>query len=145
MSTEDKLRNTTWEALFTAHTRLMREFQSGDMWSDISMREYDVLYQLSKSDSPLRLTTLKDRVLLSQPALSRLVDRLIDRGLVERGVDPCDRRAVSLTLSQKGRELQRAAGRAHAKDISTHMSVLSTAELEQLSALCTKLVNTERK
>ncbi|MBS1845109.1 MAG: MarR family transcriptional regulator [Actinobacteria bacterium] len=45
----------------------------------VSRTEYDVLYTLSKCRRPIRLGELNRRVLLSQPALSRLVDRLVER------------------------------------------------------------------
>ena len=45
------------------------------------MREYDVLYTLSKRDGPIRARELNKQVLLSQPALSRLLDRLAERAL----------------------------------------------------------------
>ena len=61
---------------------LMKQFAAEDIWTDVSMREYDVLYTLSKCPEPLRLSELNRHVLLSQPALSRLVDRLAERGLV---------------------------------------------------------------
>jgi len=86
------LANDAWEALLTAHASLMKQFAAQDIWEDISVREYDVLYTLSKCDEPLRLGELNRHVLLSQPALSRLVDRLADRGLIHRTADPSDGR-----------------------------------------------------
>jgi len=72
------LGNDAWEALLSAHATLMKQFAAEDIWGDISMREYDVLYTLSKCREPVRLSELNRHVLLSQPALSRLVDRLAD-------------------------------------------------------------------
>ena len=63
------------------------------------MREYDVLYTLSKCPEPIRLSELNRHVLLSQPALSRMVDRLAARGLVARQADPADGRGVRLSLT----------------------------------------------
>ena len=79
--------NDAWEALLSAHAALMKEFAAEDIWGDLSMREYDVLYTLSKCPE-LRIGELNRHVLLSQPALSRLVDRLAERGLLERKPDP---------------------------------------------------------
>lgn len=140
MALNVRLANEAWEALFTAHTRLIRTFQETDIWEELSMREYDVLYTLSKCDGPVRLGSLRDGVLLSQPALSRLVDRLVERGLVSRQDDAADRRAVGLELTEAGRELQRRIGRAHAKHVAEELTTLGDAELEQLRALCTKLI-----
>lgn len=57
------------------------------------MREYDVLYT-GQVLGPVRARELTKHVLLSQPALSRPVDRLADRGLVAREPDPADRRGA---------------------------------------------------
>ncbi|MFP5359527.1 MAG: hypothetical protein ACLGHM_03410, partial [Actinomycetes bacterium] len=75
-----RLANDAWEAALGAHGTLMRQFAADDVWEDLSMREYDVLYTLSKCDTPQRLGDLGRHVVLSQPGLSRLVDRLVERG-----------------------------------------------------------------
>jgi len=78
MTGQPNLANDAWEALLTAHASLIRRFNAQDVWEDFSMKEYDVLYTLSKCPGPVRLTELNRHVLLSQPALSRLVDRLVE-------------------------------------------------------------------
>ena len=131
--------NETWESLLTAHATLMRRFAAKDVWQAASIREYDVLYTLSKCDSPQRLSDLQDHVLLSQPALSRLVDRLVERGLVDRCGDEHDARARRVSLTEAGREVQRGIGRLHARDVADAMSALTTEELAQLVELTSKL------
>ena len=135
-----RLANDAWEALLSAHARLMRRFAAEDIWGDLSMREYDVLYTLSKCPGDLRIGELHRHVLLSQPALSRLVDRLVERGLVERCADPADGRGVRLALTDAGRDKQRQVGRRHARSVARAVSAeLSPDELEQLAAICRKL------
>jgi DNA-binding MarR family transcriptional regulator len=132
--------NDAWEALLSAHAALMRRFAAEDVWEDISMKEYDVLYTLSKCPEPIRPTDLNQHVLLSQPALSRLVDRLVARGLVERAAGSGDLRTVRLSLTDEGRALQRRVGRRHARSVAQAMrSALSPAELDQLTAITAKL------
>jgi DNA-binding MarR family transcriptional regulator len=119
----------------------MRRFNAEDVWEDLSMKEYDVLYTLSKCPEPIRLTDLNRHVLLSQPALSRMVDRLADQGLVDRVVDACDRRGVRLSLTEEGRAVQRRIGRRHGRSVAREMlSELTPAELRQLEEICRKLV-----
>jgi DNA-binding MarR family transcriptional regulator len=135
--------NDAWEALLSAHASLMRRFSAEDVWEDISMKEYDVLYTLSKCPEPIRLTDLNQHVLLSQPALSRLVDRLAARGLVQRIADSRDLRTVRLELTEDGRALQRRVGRRHARSVARAMRAeLTPAELGQLTAICAKLTAT---
>ncbi len=135
-----QLANDAWEALLTAHAVLMKQFAAEDIWDDVSMREYDVMYTLSKGPGPLRLGDLNRHVLLSQPALSRLVDRLVERGLVERCADPADGRGVRLSLTDAGRVVQRRIGRQHARAVARAMTAgLTAAELAQLETICRKL------
>jgi DNA-binding MarR family transcriptional regulator len=140
MTGQSQRANDAWEALLTAHATLMKRFAAEDIWADVSMREYDVLYTLSKCAGPLRLSELNRYVLLSQPALSRLVDRLAERGLIERCADPADGRGVRLSLTEAGRAVQRDIGRQHARDVARAMTAeLKPVELAQLEALCRKL------
>jgi DNA-binding MarR family transcriptional regulator len=133
--------NDAWEALLTAHASLMRQFNAQDVWEDLSMKEYDVLYTLSKCPDPIRLGELNRHVLLSQPALSRMVDRLTDRGLVSRSTDPSDGRGIRLALTEEGLAVQRRIGRRHGRAVARAMlSGLTPAELRQLEELCGKLV-----
>ncbi len=136
------LANNAWEALLSAHATLIREFAAEPIWQGASMREYDVLYTLSKCDGPLRLGELNRNVLLSQPALSRMVDRLAERGLIERKADPADGRGVLLSLTEAGRDVQREIGRRHARSVAHALTAeLSGAELGQLETICRKLVS----
>ena len=134
------LANDAWEALLTAHAVVMKQFAAEEIWTDVSMREYDVLYTLSKDPDPMRLTELNRHVLLSQPALSRLVDRLAERGLVRRESDPADGRGVRLSLTDAGRARQREIGRRHARGVARAMTAgLTRGELAQLETICQKL------
>jgi DNA-binding MarR family transcriptional regulator len=134
------LANDAWEALMSAHAVLIKQFAAEDIWEDVSMREYDVLYTLSKCREPLRMGELNRHVLLSQPALSRLVDRLAERGLVERQPDPADGRGVRLSLTGTGLALQRQVGRQHARSVARAVTArLSPGELSQLETICLKL------
>ena len=143
MASRTRLANDAWEALLSAHARLMKQFAAEDSWQDLSMREYDVLYTLSKCREPLRMGELHRHVLLSQPALSRMVDRLVERGFVERCPDPADGRGVRLSLTGAGRDIQQRIGRRHARSVALAMTAeLSPDELRQLAAICWKLAAT---
>jgi DNA-binding MarR family transcriptional regulator len=132
--------NDAWEALLSAHAAAMKRFAADDIWTEVSMREYDVLYTLSKCPRPVRLSELNRHVLLSQPALSRLVDRLADRDLIDRCPDPADGRGVLICLSGAGRAVQRRVGRRHARAVARTLTAgLTPADLRQLEALSRKL------
>ncbi|MEU6861276.1 MarR family transcriptional regulator [Glycomyces sp. NPDC046736] len=135
-----RLANDAWESLLTAHAALMKRFAAEPIWDELSMREYDVLYTLAKHGEPMRLYELGRGVLLSQPALSRLVDRLAERGLVERAPDPADGRGLRLALTETGREQQRRVGGRHAVDVARAVNAaLTDEEMRQLEAIGRKL------
>ena len=140
LPTKSRLANQAWEALLTAHAVLIKELDAQDVWDTISMREYDVLYTLAKCDGPIKLSELHRNVLLSQPALSRMVDRLVTQGLVERTKDLQDGRSVRLALTADGAERQRAIGGRHAVGVArTVGAMLDEDELRQLESICRKL------
>jgi DNA-binding MarR family transcriptional regulator len=135
-----RLANEAWEALLVAHAALVKEFAAQGIWRDLSMREYDVLYTLARRRDPVRLGELNRFVLLSQPALSRLVDRLVERGLLRREADPADGRGVRLCLTDDGAAAQRELGRRHARDVARAMHARITGdELAELTAICRRL------
>jgi DNA-binding MarR family transcriptional regulator len=139
------LANDSWEALLGAHAAMIRRLQADEVWVEVSMREYDVLYTLSKCPEPIRLGELQRHVLLSQPALSRMVDRLVRRGLIARESDPADARGVLLSLTPAGAEVQRRTGRRHARDVAAVMqSRLSDEEMARLEELCLRLAGDAR-
>jgi DNA-binding MarR family transcriptional regulator len=142
MQAQTPLANDAWEALLSAHARLMKQFAAEDIWQELSMREYDVLYTLSKCREPLRIGELHRHVLLSQPALSRMVERLVERGFVERCADPADGRGVRLSLTDAGRDKQQQIGRRHARSVARAVAAeLSADEVRHLATICWKLAH----
>jgi DNA-binding MarR family transcriptional regulator len=140
MSSRARLANEAWEALLAAHASLLRQFAAQDVWTGLSLREYDVLYTLSKGDGPVSLAELNRHVLLSQPALSRMVDRLIQRGLVLRQRASEDGRSVRLSLSPAGTEAQRRVGLEHGRDVARALSArLDREDMQTLARICGRL------
>jgi DNA-binding MarR family transcriptional regulator len=136
-----RLATEAWEALFRTQVVLAREFADEDVWGELTRRDYDVLYTLSKSPGGLRMTEINDRIMLTQPGVSRLVARLEQRGFVERRADPDDARAQRIGLTAAGREVQQAVGRRHVRQIVRAMNrALDGDQLRQLHELCSALI-----
>ncbi len=136
-----KLSVQAWESLFSAQVSVIRSLRDNPVFKRLSMREYDVLYTLSKCPSGwLRLNEINRHVLLTQPSISRLVERLEARGLVQRKLVAEDRRGVLIGLTEPGKQMQRELGREHVKDIQQVVgSVLDEAELRELARITRKL------
>ncbi|TFD79108.1 MarR family winged helix-turn-helix transcriptional regulator [Cryobacterium psychrophilum] len=108
---------------------------------DISLNEYDVLFNLSRQpDRCIRLRELNSHVLLTQPSVSRLVDRLVSRGYVRKLTDPEDGRGAIVQLTEDGLALFRRVAVAHMDTIADRIGdTLNTDELLELTALCDRL------
>lgn len=123
-----------WEELFRAQVAIMRRLQRDPIWDRVSLREYDVLFTLSTAPDGLRLRDLAESGLLSQPSLSRMVERLEDAGWVRRAPAPGDGRGVLVTLTDEGAALQREVGRRHVQAIAHYVGGALDAEgLAQLA------------
>jgi DNA-binding MarR family transcriptional regulator len=130
-----------WEALLRAQVTLMKEFAQDFRGAEVSMQEYDVLFTLTGCPGGrTRLRDLAEHVRLSQPGLSRLVERMATDGLVTRERDPLDGRGTLVGITEHGRAAQRAMGRVHARSITARITgALSAEEQAELARLCTKL------
>ncbi len=130
-----------WESLFRTQVELLRRFRRDDVWHEVSIDEYDVLYTLASSpDRTARIRDLQDRSLLTQPSLSRLVERLEVAGLVRRGPVAGDRRGVAVTLTDEGLRLQRLVGGRHVRSIDHVIgAALDAEELATLRGLLDRL------
>jgi DNA-binding MarR family transcriptional regulator len=136
-SSNTRIANEAWEALFRAQATLAREFTDAEVWGELGPSEYGVLYALSDAREGLRITELLADVLLTQPGMSRLIARLEKRGLVERLDDPDDGRACRVRLTESGVRAQRAVGLAHGRHVAELMTRgLSREQLVQLRDLC---------
>lgn len=136
-----KVATEAWESLFRAQVAVMRQITAMPEFAKLSMREYDVLFNLRTCPGgKSRLVDLNKQLLISQPSLSRMVTRLEDQSLVARESDPEDHRAMRLSLTDKGLALQQEIGREHVKHLyETLGTALTEDEFFELQRLTTKL------
>lgn len=124
-----------WRTLAALHARIEDSLERALRREHaLSVSEYGVLDVLARQDGwHMRMTQLSNAVVLSQSATTRLVNRLEDRGLLQRYLCPTDRRGIYTEVTPAGHELLRAA-------IPTHDAALSgaldaAAQLPELSPL----------
>jgi DNA-binding MarR family transcriptional regulator len=111
---------TAWREMSACHAAACAalEHELGERHG-LGVSDFEVLERLAESqDRKYRAQDLAGAVHLSQSALSRLVDRLARRGLVERCGCEGDRRGVYVVLTQAGE-------RCHAEAVPTHRGVLA--------------------
>lgn len=130
-----------WESLFRAQVQVMRSLSTAFPSKEISLNEYDVLFNLTlQPERRCRLRDINKHVLLTQPSVSRLIDRLAARGYVAKSDDPGDGRGTIIAITDEGYDLFRRVALLHMDTITERVgSALDDDELTQLTALCDKL------
>jgi DNA-binding MarR family transcriptional regulator len=108
----------------------------------ISFGEYLVLAALRRAGPPYRMnpTSLFNSVVLSSGAMTNRLDRLEAMGLVERQLDPTDRRGRLVVLTDRGRELVDRAVVDHLQNEHRLLGALDAGERKQLAGLLRKLL-----
>jgi DNA-binding MarR family transcriptional regulator len=111
-----------WRAFLRAHARVARRLDE-DLRSrhSLSLQEYETLLHLAEApERRLRMGRLADSLLLSKSGVTRLIDRLVDDGLVERTSCSSDARGAEASLTGTGLARLRAAAPTHLAGIRDH-------------------------
>ncbi|KIA63342.1 MarR family winged helix-turn-helix transcriptional regulator [Nocardia vulneris] len=99
----DDPRLTTMGLLFEAHAGVVARLEPTWRAHGLSGMDLNALMRLSRSpDRRLRMSDLATQAALSTSGVTRLVDRLARAGLVERELDPGDRRSAYAVLTAAG-------------------------------------------
>src|SRR5215212_668560 len=132
-----------WAGFWQTHAALARELDAALRSAHgLPLTDFEILLWLAnRSCEGMRMAALADTVLLSPSGLSRAVERLESRGLVQR--IPCseDRRGSYAALTESGIELVRTAGGTHAAGIRRRfLDRLKPHETRLLAAIWDRLV-----
>jgi DNA-binding MarR family transcriptional regulator len=102
----------------------------------IPPEEADLLVLLSEApEQRLRMADVSSTLRLSKSGVTRLVDRLAQRGLVVRAACPSDRRVVYAGLTDEGRQAAAAAAPVIAAGVAQQLAGrLAAADLDALTA-----------
>ena len=148
--TQQTVRNESrlaaWSTFLRAHARVVRELERElQADQDLALTDYDVLVQLAAADERrLRMSELADRLLLSRSGVTRLVDRLVVDGLVERVMCESDRRGQWAALTEAGYARLRRASPTHLRGVATHfLDRLSPDDLVSLERMLANLLDAE--
>ncbi len=125
-----------WRGLLRVHARLVHDLDAElRQVHGLPLHEYEVLLTLESAPSRrLRMTELASSVLLSQSGLTRLVDRLVRNGLVERERCTDDRRGFFAQLTDAGQARLEEARVTHLQGVRERfLTRFSDAELAELA------------
>lgn len=131
----DELR--TWRAFLEAHARATAALdrQLAASGCDLDLREYDLLVHLEEAGAEgLRLRDLAERALINPSNVTRRLEALAARGLVERSRDTKDARGVIAMLTPTGRRALRRAASVHLPGVKA--LVFSDQELDLAAVRC---------
>ncbi|TXF89079.1 MarR family transcriptional regulator [Neolewinella aurantiaca] len=106
----------------------------------LSLQQFNILRILrGRAGKPATVKLLTERMLDKMSNASRLVDKLKEKGLVERQECPTDRRQVDIVITQAGLDLIQRASEAVEKKQANILQRITEAEANQLSYLLDKL------
>lgn len=95
---------------------------------------------LVRFDPGIGIERLRRALGLSHPGAVRLVDRLVEDGMIVRGAASHDRRAVALSLTKSGEDIARAIAEERQSGLSRALAALAPDERASLGALAGKLL-----
>ena len=122
-----------WRAFLLAHARISRRLDEElRAEHDLSFGEYDALLTIAQApERRIRMRQLADEVILSKSGVTRLIDRLVSDGLVERSACLADARGAEAVLTARGLTRLREASRTHLRGVNQHfLAVLDGADLD---------------
>ncbi len=106
--------------------------------ADITTQQYNILRILRGSKGPISTLQIRDRMLDKMSDTSRIVDRLVKKGLAEKTTCISDKRLVDICISEKGLALLELLDGRNS-DIDNIMRNLTEEEAVQLSFLLDKV------
>ena len=128
-----------WHAFIHAHARVVRLLEAElETEQGLTLPAYEVLAHLSEApDGRLRMSDLASFAVLTPSGLTRLVDKLVRDGLVERLRCDSDARVVYASITESGRERLSCAYPTHLRGVRQHL--VDRLDAEQLEAIADAL------
>ena len=123
-----------WVVLARAHSAIGEVAKADVERHGLTPTEFAILEVLYHK-GPVLLGEVQKKVLVSSGGITFLVDKLADRGLVERKDCPSDRRARYAALTKKGNKLMAEIFPMHAVAIREAMTGLSRTEQRELTGM----------
>jgi DNA-binding MarR family transcriptional regulator len=131
-----------WRSYLQSHASIVRVLDA-ELAAEHGMttRDYQVLLYLSQAEGrQLPMSALAESTMLTRSGITRLVDGLVQSGLIERVACPNDARVSYAQLTELGYAKLRNAGCSHVQSIRRlFLENFSPEEIEQLASLLSRL------
>lgn len=140
--TLDQRELNAWRGMLGVHSAMVRQLDAElDRAHGLPLTSYEVLLRLAEApEGALRMGRLADDLFLSRSGLTRLIDRLVKTGLVERTNCESDRRGSFAKITEEGRLRFDEARPTHLDGVREHfLSKLDDDDLDDLAAVWSKV------
>ena len=131
-----------WRSYLQSHATILRVLDAELVANQgMTARDYEVLLYLAQAqDRKLPMSALAESTMLTRSGITRLVDGLVEVGLIERVSCPSDARVSYARLTDEGYEKLRDAGCTHIASIRRlFLEHFSDEEIAQLAGLLSRL------
>ena len=125
--------------IFTSH-RISKEMDRFFMRYGITNKQYNVLRIIKGAKEQVSTSYIKDRMLVQNADVSRLVDRMIAKGLLAKSEDSEDKRLISIHITDNGFHLMKLVA-SDLEDLDEMTEGLTLEECKQLNYLLNKINN----
>ena len=106
---------------------------------EVSLQQFNVLRILrGQKGKPANLSTLNERMVTKMSNTTRLVDKLLNKGYVNRAICETNRRKVEIVITDLGMDVLSKMDKAVSSAEKEAVSNLSQKELETLNTLLDK-------
>lgn len=109
---------------------------------DITPQQFNILRILRGAGKPLSTLQIRQRMLDKMSDTSRIVDRLVVKGLVRKAISNTDKRLVDVSITTKGRQLLEQLD-SYEEEMDAIFNKLTKEEAHQLNELFDKLRNSQ--
>ncbi|WP_432460296.1 MarR family winged helix-turn-helix transcriptional regulator [Agarivorans sp. QJM3NY_25] len=109
----------------------------------LSNIEFDIMATMRRSGEAVTPTQLYQTLMISSGAVSKRIEELVQRNLVQRIASEQDRRSCKVRLTEQGQVLLDQALNAHVANMNKMLSPLDPKEQQQLAGLLKKLLLSE--
>jgi len=117
-----------------SHNWLIAQLRAFFKPFDITEKQYNILRILNGAGGPISTSTIRNRLLDKMSDTTRVIDRMIKKGLVQKSINESDRRLVNITLSPKGKKLLDHVD-THMANLDNIVDALAPDQADTLSEL----------
>lgn len=122
----------------TMNSVLERALTEAGEWQ-LSISQVKLLLLISRPGQRFKVMDVADLLGVTNAAASRSIDRLVQRGLVDRTVTPEDRRAVDLTLTPMAEALLARFTEARNREVVRLLGEFPAAEMEHAATILERM------